>query len=156
MLCPCSRARPVVIVKKMTTLASVIHSRRVILTETVTLEVKTYVDPRVAKRALKWHIDTTVIVVISSGNNLSFSKSLSVYLARCAHLFWFGCWVHFKVRPVTVYYIKYVHGSLCLVCCSWHIETETKWTPFRRRHFQVHFLEWRCLNSKQNFTDVCS
>ena len=22
-----------------------------------------------------------------------------------------------------------------------------KWTPFRRRHFQVHFLEWKCLNS---------
>ena len=28
-----------------------------------------------------------------------------------------------------------------------HIEAETKWTPFRRRHFQVHFLEWKCLNS---------
>ena len=22
-----------------------------------------------------------------------------------------------------------------------------KWTPFGRRHFQVHFLEWKCLNS---------
>ena len=22
-----------------------------------------------------------------------------------------------------------------------------KWTPFRRRHFQMHFLEWNCLNS---------
>ena len=21
-----------------------------------------------------------------------------------------------------------------------------KWTPFRRRHFQMHFLEWKCLN----------
>ena len=27
------------------------------------------------------------------------------------------------------------------------IEAETKWTAFRRRHFQVHFLEWKCLNS---------
>ena len=27
-----------------------------------------------------------------------------------------------------------------------HIEAETKWTPFRRRHFQVHFLEWKCMN----------
>ena len=26
------------------------------------------------------------------------------------------------------------------------IEAKTKWTPFRR-HFQVHFLEWKCLNS---------
>ena len=22
-----------------------------------------------------------------------------------------------------------------------------KWTPFRRRHFQMNFLEWKCLNS---------
>ena len=22
-----------------------------------------------------------------------------------------------------------------------------KWTPFRRRHFQMYFLEWKCLNS---------
>ena len=28
-----------------------------------------------------------------------------------------------------------------------HIEAETKWTPFRRRYFQVHFLEWKCFNS---------
>ena len=21
-----------------------------------------------------------------------------------------------------------------------------KWTPFRRRHFQMHFLEWKCMN----------
>ena len=27
------------------------------------------------------------------------------------------------------------------------IEAKTKWTPFRRRHFQVHFREWKCLNS---------
>ena len=27
-----------------------------------------------------------------------------------------------------------------------HIEAETKWTPFRRRHVQVHFLEWKYLN----------
>ena len=29
----------------------------------------------------------------------------------------------------------------------WHIEAETKWTQFRRRHFQVHFIKWKCLNS---------
>ena len=27
-----------------------------------------------------------------------------------------------------------------------HTEAETKWTPFRRRHFQMHFLEWKCTN----------
>ena len=27
-----------------------------------------------------------------------------------------------------------------------HIEAETKWTPFRRRHFQIHFRKWKCYN----------
>ena len=26
----------------------------------------------------------------------------------------------------------------------WHIEAETKWPPFHRRHIQMHFLEWKC------------
>ena len=30
------------------------------------------------------------------------------------------------------------------------------WTPFRRRHFQMHFLEWKYINFDQNFTEVCS
>ena len=25
-----------------------------------------------------------------------------------------------------------------------HIEAETRWPPFSRRHFQMHFLEWIC------------
>ena len=25
---------------------------------------------------------------------------------------------------------------------TWHIEAQTKWLPFRRRHFQMHFLQW--------------
>ena len=41
-------------------------------------------------------------------------------------------------------------------CTFYHIEAETKWTPFRRRHLQVHFLEWKCLNSDRNFTEVFS
>ena len=37
-----------------------------------------------------------------------------------------------------------------------HIAAETKWTPFRRRHFQMHFLERKCLNSDESFTEICS
>ena len=40
----------------------------------------------------------------------------------------------------------------CLLYCTlWHIEAETKWLTFSR-HFQMHFLEWKCLNCGQNFT----
>ena len=31
---------------------------------------------------------------------------------------------------------------------------ETKEMPFRKRHFQVHFLEWKYLYSDQNCTEV--
>ena len=27
------------------------------------------------------------------------------------------------------------------------IGAETKWPPFSRQHFQMDFLEWKCLNS---------
>ena len=37
-----------------------------------------------------------------------------------------------------------------------HTEAETKWPPFRRQHFQVHFLEWTLLNFKWTFTEICS
>ena len=31
-----------------------------------------------------------------------------------------------------------------------------KWTPFRRRHFQMHFREWKYMNFDWNFIEVCS
>ena len=32
----------------------------------------------------------------------------------------------------------------------------SKWPPFSRRHFQMHFLEWKCMNFDWDFTEVCS
>ena len=29
---------------------------------------------------------------------------------------------------------------------AYHIEAETKWSPFSRRHPQLHFLQWKCMN----------
>ena len=37
-----------------------------------------------------------------------------------------------------------------------HIEAETRWPPFFRRHFRTHFLEWKCYNIGHNFTEVFS
>ena len=31
-----------------------------------------------------------------------------------------------------------------------------KWPPLFRRHFQMHFLEWKCVNLDEDFTEVCS
>ena len=33
---------------------------------------------------------------------------------------------------------------------------QDKWPPFSRRHFQMHFLEWKCINFDSDFTEVCS
>ena len=35
--------------------------------------------------------------------------------------------------------------------CSWYIEGEARWPPFRRRHFQTHIREWKCYNFDWNF-----
>ena len=37
-----------------------------------------------------------------------------------------------------------------------HIEAETKWVPFSRWHFQLHFRELKCVNFDEDFTEVCS
>ena len=35
-----------------------------------------------------------------------------------------------------------------------HTEAETRWLPFCRRHFKMHFLESKLLNSKWNFLEI--
>ena len=52
--------------------------------------------------------------------------------------------------------LLYPWGELMLLCCVCYIEAETKWPPFSKQHFQMYFLEWKCLNFDWNFTDVCS
>ena len=36
-----------------------------------------------------------------------------------------------------------------------HIEAETKWPQFCRRHFQTYFLVWKLLYFDWNFTEMC-
>ena len=47
----------------------------------------------------------------------------------------------------------WVPGATIHPFACWHIKAETRWPPFRRRHFQIHFLSWKCMN--YDFTDVC-
>ena len=37
-----------------------------------------------------------------------------------------------------------------------HTEAETKWLPFYRRYFLMHFHEWKLLNFKKYFIETCS
>ena len=47
-----------------------------------------------------------------------------------------------------------------LLCCALPliklIEAETKWSPFRRWHLEMHFLEWKCINFDYDFIECCS
>ena len=58
------------------------------------------------------------------------------------------CHSHFIFAPLCFNMV------IAIICTSWIVSAVSltrwgldKWTPFGRRHFQVHFLEWKCLNS---------
>ena len=47
------------------------------------------------------------------------------------------------------------------IFCFQHIRVKLhwgrdKWPPISWRHFQMHFLEWKCMNFDSDFTEVCS
>ena len=60
---------------------------------------------------------------------------------------------------IYLYFLSFVNTGMAELCeilpcgrqgpiypTQLHIEAETKWPPFSRRHFQMHFLEWKCMN----------
>ena len=38
----------------------------------------------------------------------------------------------------------------------YHIEAETRWPLFPRRHFQMHLLEWKSMNFAEDAIEICS
>ena len=48
----------------------------------------------------------------------------------------------FLKRPPGAALVDMIWTSFADVLGIQHIEAETKWPLFRRRHFQTHFLEW--------------
>ena len=70
---------------------------------------------------------------ISQGHPLIMQWWLS-YLRCCRHLsFWYK-------------------GNTPALTHHWRTKAETQWP--RRRHFQVHFLEWKLLNFDSNFSEI--
>ena len=61
-------------------------------------------------------------------------------------------WFYQKSMPVShAFQMNDITGVALFV---YHIEAETKWSPFRRRHFEMHFSEWKCINFDRDFTDI--
>ena len=77
-----------------------------------------------------------------------------------------GCsHIHIIQYLCKLYPIKHVHGSVVIwfmftlspwIHLIYHIEAGNKWLPFSRLHFWMHFLDRKCLNFYQDFTEVCS
>ena len=57
-----------------------------------------------------------------------------------------GVWIYQIVTGVTsVVGVPSTH-LVVIIYLHWRIEDETKWLPFSRCHFQIHFLERKCIN----------
>ena len=60
-------------------------------------------------------------------------------------------WVIVMVSPLTT---KLASGQLSFPCNE-HNEAWTKWLPFCRQHFQMDFLQWKCLYHDSHFNKIC-
>ena len=93
--------------------------------------------------------------------NASLNKRLNKpSCCRCfatpRHSLWHHCNDGFKWCIYPYPLVLIAHGTSYNQIISWlsqyqqsntkHIEAETKWTLCRRRHFQMHFLERKCMN----------
>ena len=54
-------------------------------------------------------------------------------------------WIHLSCKVNDHNGILGTHGARASVLVLTHW-CRDKWTPFHRRHFQTHCLEWKCLN----------
>ena len=92
------------------------------------------------------------VLTLGNTNGLVISKDQRGLLIRMYRKFDIA-YVNGFVLGTPKFYIRYDfsiayhHGTTILHIVAmhvyYHIEAETKWTPFRRRHFQTHFLDWK-------------
>ena len=69
---------------------------------------------------------------------------------HCVNTMW--CW---SLWHVSNYTARWMEGW-CFVLFYLLISPWTKWLPFHRWHFQMHFHQWKVLYSDSNFTKICS
>ena len=51
---------------------------------------------------------------------------------------------HDKIREYIIHVVEVFTVSYPIVLSKLTQWGQDKWTPFRRRHFQTHFREWKC------------
>ena len=67
------------------------------------------------------------------------SKYLTSHLSLCKsrYIMW---------QMHCVFFVNVMNKNKNHGLCASSIEAETKWPPFTRRHFEMHVLEWTCIN----------
>ena len=126
--------------------------------------VRCYIMDQYFHPAQYYEMSLIIHTLIFKTRHLKSSRSLpgrSLHLASQCHAQrqtrlpsrpWFNRQVYFSLRVN-----KQNRKSLRNVgAYRWNDGTKDKWLPFRRRQFQIQFLEWKCMNIDWNFTEVCS
>ena len=98
------------------------------------------------------------------------SSSHTQYTHICTlHMYTYTCFASLRFIEFAEMVAKKLTSKSLFTYSYWIIETlvrhcintithrgQTKWPPFRRRHFKVQFLEWNPLNIKEDFTEIYS
>ena len=67
------------------------------------------------------------------------------YLSWIRKIWW--CWFNLWYEmPFGIHSTDDTYGSQEVTGWKPSIQIVFIWSPFRRRHFQVHFIEWKCMN----------
>ena len=108
-----------------------------IYTTLTTLMIYVYI-----RSQLKW-----VIISLDTGSKPKYVVLPIPYLQTIQDLFLtrlhiIKCAVQIKMQMY--FMLGKSSSSWFQTSVSYHIEAKTGWTPFRRRHFHVHFLQWNC------------
>ena len=87
-------------------------------------------------RIVEWSRDNSMFMVFSYHSSIMvFGNSGSTLMAKPLSSVLFTCVPKWSIVHHVVHRWSLTHWG------------RDKWTPFRRRHFQMHFLEWKCLIS---------
>ena len=120
-------------------------------------------------------LETNFSEILGKIHSFSFKKMHLKMSSANGHLFSLGlnelkCYVrntqpsHGRLSVVQLSYYSHMIGRVkfrmlkVLLSTLWsleHIGPETKWPPFCRGHFHMHFLQWKWLNFNYIFAEVC-
>ena len=102
---------------------------------------------------------TAVMTCIKVCSNIITSNGIAV--KQILHQFFNQDGIDVSESEMVVRKPSIIHNGLMdnrgtTYTVSWLNEAETRWPPFSRRHFPMHFLEWKYINFDYDFTEVCS